>query len=195
MRKLVVYNFVSLDGMYSGLNNDGTELFPMMGDTFYAYNAELLRNADYFLIGRASYELFTSYWSEVAEDPASDRWTDEERDIVDSGEDVLEIVVSDTLSLDTKDVEVVRRAAVYDRIAELKAGDGKDILMTGSRTLWNDLMEHGCVDELHLMIGNEVLGVGTPLFVGKPHVALHLRDVRTWDGVDTHLAVYAVGEQ
>ncbi len=45
------------------------------------------------------------------------------------------------------------------------------------------------------MIGNEVLGVGTPLFVGKPHVALHLRDVRTWDGVDTHLAVYAVGEQ
>jgi hypothetical protein len=38
----------------------------------------------------------------------------------------------------------------------------------GSRTLWNDLLAAGLVDELHLIVGAVVLGDGTPAFAIPP---------------------------
>ena len=64
--------------------------------------------------------------------------------------------------------------------------------MFGSRTLWNDLMAHGLVDELHLVIGPVILGAGTPIFDSKPVVSLHPIDTRKWDGSDNVLVQYEV---
>ena len=46
MRKIIVYNVISLDGFQTGLGNDVSVMFPMMGDVFDSYNTELLRTAD-----------------------------------------------------------------------------------------------------------------------------------------------------
>ena len=126
MRKIIVFNIISLDGYHTGPDNDPSVMFPMMGGVFDTYNAELLR------------------------------------------------------------------AAAYQQIAELKRQPGKDILITGSRTLWNDLLAHDLVDEIHLMIGNMVLGEGIPAFVGKTPASLRLVEVRNWKDSDNILVRYEV---
>ena len=192
MRKIIVYNVISLDGYHTGSGNDVSVMFPMMGKVFDSYNAELLRTAGVHLMGRVSFELFQSFWPKVAENPTSDEWTDSQRDLSQAGKSVKGIVVSDTLKGNWQDVRIIRRRDAYQQLAELKRQEGKDILITGSRTLWNDLLAHDLVDELHLMIGNVVLGEGVPAFVGKPQVSLRLIDVLKWDNVNNTLLQYAV---
>jgi dihydrofolate reductase len=192
MRRLIVYNVVSLDGYHTGLDNDVSVMFPVMGGVFDTYNAELLRQADVHLVGRVSFELFQGFWPKVAENPTSEEWTPEQRELSQAGRSVRTIVVSDTLPANWRDVRVIRRADAYRQIAELKRQAGKDVLITGSRTLWNDLLAHDLIDEIHLMIGNRVLGEGVPVFAGKHDASLRLLDVRTWEGSDNVLVRYEV---
>lgn len=192
MRKVIVFNLISLDGYHTGPNNDVSVMFPMMGGVFDTYTAERLRAADTFLVGRVSFQLFNSFWPEVAKNPDSEEWTPEQRELSQAGQSVPTIVVSDTLTGNWRDIRTIRRADAYQKIAELKQQPGEDILITGSRTLWNDLLAHDLVDEIHLMIGNLVLGVGVPVFTGTPTAALRLIDVRTWEHSDNVLLRYAV---
>ena len=195
MRKIIVYNVISLDGYHTGLGNDVSVMFPMMGDVFNTYNAELLRSADVQLMGRVSFELFHGFWPKVAENPTSDEWSDSERELSAAGKHVDGIVVSDTLQGQWQGVRIIRRRDAYQQIAELKRQAGKDILITGSRTLWNDLLAHDLVDEIHLLVGNLVLGQGVPVFAGKTSAALRLIDTRRWEGSDNVLLRYQVSHK
>jgi dihydrofolate reductase len=107
------------------------------------------------------------------------------------------VVVSDAMTARETDpwrttTRIVRRDRAHDAIAELKGGDGRDILMYGSHILWNDLLAAGLVDELHFLVGAVVLGEGTPAFTNPPPAPLRLLDSRTWDGSDNVLVRYAV---
>jgi dihydrofolate reductase len=192
MRKLIVYNVVSLDGYHTGPGNDVSVMFPMMGKVFDTYNAALLRAADVLLVGRVSFELFKGFWPKVAQNPESEEWTPSQRELSKAGQSARTIVVSDTLTGNWPDVRIIRRADAYQQIAELKRQPGKDILITGSRTLWNDLLAHDLIDEIHLLIGNLVLGEGVPMFAGKLSSSLRLVDIRRWEDSDNVLLRYEV---
>lgn len=192
MRKLIVYNVISLDGYHTGPGNEVSVMFPMMGKVFDTYNAELLRAADVHLVGRVSFELFHSFWPKVAEHPDAEEWTPSQRELSQAGQSVKTIVVSNTLTGTWPAVRIIRRADAYQQIAELKRQPGKDILITGSRTLWNALLAHDLVDEIHLLIGNLLLGEGVPVFVGKTPASLQLLEVRRWEDSDNVLLRYAV---
>ena len=167
-------------------------MFPMMGDVFDTYNAELLRGADLTLVGRVSFELFHSFWPKVAENPTSEEWTPSQKELSQAGQGISVIVVSDTLTGNWPGVRIIKRADAYEQIAELKRQTGKDILITGSRTLWNDLLAHDLVDEIHLLIGSLILGAGIPAFEGKTDASLRLIDIRRWEESDNVLLRYAV---
>jgi dihydrofolate reductase len=201
MRKLIVSNAMSLDGYYEGPGKNVMVLFDYRWDyptdeSFDAYNAERLREADTLLLGRVSYNGFKSFWPSVADDPDA---TLLQREISHLDNAIEKVVISDTLTSEETapwhNTRIIGRTEAHERIAELKRQPGKDILVFGSRTLWKDLLANDLVDELHLMIGPVVLGAGTPVFDEQPALTLRLIDTRTWDGSGNVLLRYEVPRQ
>ncbi|MGE5777068.1 MAG: dihydrofolate reductase family protein [Chloroflexota bacterium] len=202
MKKLIVCNAMSLDGYYEGPGKNVMALFDYRwnvyptDESFDVYNAERLRAADILLLGRTSYDGFKSYWPSVAEDSDASPVA---REISRLNNAIDKVVVSDSLtSAETEpwtNTRIVSRANAHRQIAELKRQTGKDILVFGSHILWNDLLAHGLVDELHLMISPVLVGAGTPLFDCKPAPSLRLIDMRTWDGSGNVFAQYEIIRQ
>ena len=191
MRKVVVTILMSLDGYVAGPGGDVMVL--PLDESFSAYNVERMRQADTILLGRTTYEGFRDYWPAVVDDESQPAV---EREISSINNSIEKVVVSDTLTeagtgpwVDT--TRIVKRAEAHDVVRELRAGDGGDILMFGSVTLWNDLFAHGLVDELHLMVGNAPIGGGLPAFSAGSE-RLELLEVRQLDGSQNVLLRYAV---
>lgn len=200
MRKLIVCNLISLDGFYEAPGKDVMPLFDYRGDlypndkNFDAYNAERLRAADTLLLGRTSYEGFKGYWPSVADDSNASPY---EREISRLDNTTDKVVISDGLTVEQTEpwrstTRIIPRADAHQQITDLKRQNGKDILVFGSHTLWNDLLANDLVDELHLLISPVILGEGTTIFDGKPPVSLRLIDTRTWDDSGLVLVRYDV---
>jgi dihydrofolate reductase len=193
VRTLVVHNLVSLDGYVSGPNDD---LMVLPFDAaFDEACAERLRAAGTLLLGRTSYLGFKGYWPSVADDPDA---RPVEREISRRNNEIEKVVVSDTLEPEEtgpwrETTRIVPRAEAHEQVAELKKGEGAELLMFGSRTLWNELLAVGLVDELHLMVGPVILGGGVPAFTAKPGSTLRLLEPpRTWEGSANVLLRYGV---
>jgi dihydrofolate reductase len=160
MRKVVVSEFVSLDGVMEGPGGENQELGPWTfkfdrGDDGNQYKLDETMASDALLLGRVTYEGFAAAWPERGGDGG----------FADKFNSMPKHVVSSTLTdLEWNNSHVVDPGNLVDEVNRLKSeGDG-DLVVHGSATLVQALIDNDLVDEYHLMVFPVVLGQGKKLF-------------------------------
>ncbi len=168
MRRLIVTEFVSLDGVMEapggepGYAHTGW-VADLFSDELGQYKLAEQLAADTLLIGRVTYESFYGAWPE-RDGPMADKINTMDK-----------VVVSSTLGSSEWTNTTVIDGDAMAHVAALKAGDGGPILVVGSRTLAQALLAAGLVDELHLQVFPLVLGSGRRLYGESPDkIALEL---------------------
>ena len=164
MRRIVVTEFVSLDGVFEAPGSDGSgfkyEGWTMSygNDEFMKFKTEELMAADAQLLGRVTYEAFAIAWPKQSGDEFSDKFNS-----------MPKYVVSKTLKKTeaTWENSHIIGGDIAKEIAKLKEEKGKDIIVYGSGQLVNFLFELGLVDELRLLVYPVILGEGKKLFKGS----------------------------
>lgn len=174
MRRLIVSEFVSLDGVMeapggeSGHPHSGW-VSEFIGPEQIQYKLDELRSAASLLIGRITYESFASTWPHRT------------GEFADRMNAMPKHVVSGTLGRSEWTNTTVVRGNPGAEVERLKNADGGPILVVGSRTLVHTLLQHDLVDELRLMIFPVALGSGRRLFPESPEKrVLELADSRVF---------------
>jgi dihydrofolate reductase len=186
MGKIVVSSMMSLDGYTEGSGGDVSQM--PMDLAFAEHNADRVRSAGRLLFGAASYVGMMQYWPNQVD---SEDAIPEDRYIASRYASDLGItVISDTLTRHDVHVwadrtEIVPRNEAHEHLRALRGSEEGDILVFGSRTLWTDLLAHGLVDELHLLVGSKVVAGDAHAFAGLPQIELTLLGVRTWKDSST----------
>ena len=164
MRKLIVHEFVTLDGVMQapggkdedrdgGFEHGGWTL-PYWHDDIGMAFGTLMKDTDAFLLGRRTYLTHAAAFEPMpAGDPFGDLMNPPKK-----------YVVSKTLQKPTWRNTTIIRDNVIETVRALKAEPGKNILTDGSSQLVHALIEHDLVDELRLMVFPVVLGKGKRLF-------------------------------
>jgi dihydrofolate reductase len=156
MRKLIVSEFVTLDGVMEAPGGEPSHphsgwVFDHMSPEQEHYKLDEVMGAESLLLGRVTYEGFSAAWPSV------------EGDFGDKMNSMPKHVASTTLR-DPQWNATVLEGDVPSAVQALKDGDGGSILVAGSSTLVHTLLLESLVDELRLMVFPVSIGHGLRVF-------------------------------
>jgi dihydrofolate reductase len=179
MGRIVVTEFVSLDGVMEDPGGDGDfkhrgwSFEFNRGDEGDKFKLDETMDSEALLLGRKTYEGF------------ADAWPSRDGEFADKFNSMPKYVVSSTLTDPDWTNSTVIAGDLADEVSKLKQELDGDIVVHGSAQLAQALMEQGLVDELRLMVFPVVLGSGKRLFgESGDKKTLRLTDSRTvGDGV------------
>ncbi len=149
MRRIVVTEFVSLDGVME----EPRWTFKYWNDEIAKFKGEESSASDALLLGRVTYQGFAAAWPQSKAEGA------------DYFNSVRKYVISETLEEPLEwNNSILIKDNFVEQITDLKQQDGKDIAVHGSATLVHTLMQHDLVDRYRLLVYPVVLGKGKRLF-------------------------------
>ncbi|HKD48361.1 MAG TPA: dihydrofolate reductase family protein [Rhizomicrobium sp.] len=174
MRKLIVSEFISLDGVIEAPGGAHDFKYagwtmPYWNDTIAQFKFKELFAADALLLGRATYDGFAAAWPGM------------KNEFADRMNGLSKHVASTTLKNPAWNNSHVIAGNLAGAVKKLKLEGGMDILVFGSGKLSADLLKLGLVDELRFLVYPVVLGMGQRFFENSPHVTLKPVETRDMD--------------
>lgn len=175
MRKLIVTEFITLDGVVEAPGGNETD-HPHGGwqamygsDEAGRYKMDELSTVSSFLLGRKTYDQFASYWPTQTQGIFAERLNGLPKHILSSH-------LKDTT---WNNCHILRS---MEEVAELKRSEGGDILVYGSATLVKSLLHHDLIDELRLMVYPLSVGGGLRIFDdGREMKKFRLKNAKAFD--------------
>lgn len=170
MRRIFVFNRVTVDGYFAGLDGNLDWVVP---------EAELDKEAvesigqyDTVLFGRRTYEMFESFWPQAVTESSTSpnphyagQISPEMRAMGVFLNEANKLVFSKSLKeARWKNSHILEFDA--DKIRALKEGPGKDMIMFGSGSIVTLLTQHRLIDEYGLIVSPVILGAGKPMISG-----------------------------
>lgn len=153
MRKLIMWNIITLDGYFEGNKNwDLPFANVVWGEELERLSIEQLHSADYLVFGRVTYEGMAAHWTKA------------EGEIAELMNKIPKLVFSKTLkSADWNNSTLIKENASGE-IKKLKEQGDRDMYVFGSANLSETLINDNLFDEYRIGIAPVILGSGHPLF-------------------------------
>lgn len=162
MRKLSVFNFVSLNGFFAGANGDISWHKDRPEDKEKdEFGKAGVASGSLLVFGRKTYEMMAWFWPGMGmqADPVMAEGMNKSE----------KIVFSKTLDKAEWNNTTLIKDDLFETIKRLKQQDGKPMTILGSGSIITQLAEAGLVDEFQFMIDPIAIGQGTPIFNGIKH--------------------------
>ena len=168
MKKLIMWNVVTLDGYFEGVKPWDLDFHQTVwGDELEAFTIEQLDTADTIVYGANTYHGMADYWMHAKDDPKAEQLNT-----------MPKVVCSTTIETPEWENTTIVRDAVGELQNMKEQGDG-NMFVFGSGILSESLMKAGLFDEYRLCIAPVFLGNGRRLFnEGLPYQKLQLREQR-----------------
>lgn len=184
MRKVIVQEFVTIDGFAAGANGEIDFINDSSGDadptTGELVDDQLgfIGTVDTILLGAVTYRMFATFWPEQ---------TVETQGIADALNATPKVVFSRTLESapwGKWDEARVVAGSASEEVRRLKDEPGKDMVLWGSLMVADALVRDGLVDEYRLWICPVVLGRGKRLFADLVDTQwMNMLETKTYDGL------------
>jgi dihydrofolate reductase len=160
MRKVIVFNHVTLDGYFADANSDmswaHTDPLDAEWNAFMAGNAT---GGGGLLLGRITYDLMAAFWPTPAGMAAAPA-------VAQAMTRMPKVVFSRTRDSSTWQNTAFLRGDIPSAVRKLKQEPGEDLAILGSGSIVAPLAEAGLIDEYQIVVNPLVLGKGKSLFTG-----------------------------
>ncbi len=153
MRKLIMWNIITLDGYFEAKQNWDLPFHNVVwGQELEKLSIEQLHSADFLVFGRVTYQGMADYWTKA------------EGEIAGLMNEIPKLVFSKSLNAADWNNSTLVKGNASEEISNLKAQGGKDMYVFGSANLCETFINDNLFDEYRIGIAPVILGSGRPLF-------------------------------
>jgi dihydrofolate reductase len=160
MRKLIVTEFYSLDGLMSDPEDKQDWVTTTFSQDMGKSVADVYENADTLFLGEVTYQIMAAYWPTADTNPEAFQGDAETAHIMNS---LRKVVFSKNVQDLAWSNSTLKTEIVPEEIKKMKQEPGKNMLVAGSASIVQQLTNFGLVDEYHLLVHPVILGNGKPL--------------------------------